>query len=293
MPANPTVRHLAVAQSDADLFVTAAFERSATLWSLRQRMKLSEINANFDFGGTRLAILQSAAFCVLAMARFCGPITVCDTQGTPLWSRSDLVEIQQIMPISNAVNPMIGIGLEDKPYRIVDARNGADICALDQIKELYTGLAGSHLLGATSRRSIRLVTLDFKKLWEHRLKSFAVLHGGVSSDQVVYSEASGAVYCFDFTGNLQWEFIPEKHRHVLRVVWSQVLGKWAVVDWNYESGGSKRLLQLDDKGKALLIADLDEVEETEFFANGNYLVTSNGNILDVSLGEVVWNFLDI
>jgi hypothetical protein len=285
------IRHIAVPQAETDIFATAELEDRVTLWSLRDRRKLTEIRTVLDFGATRLAMVQHLGSCLLIAASFEGPVNGYDLEGSVLWSRKDLVGAQHLTPIPNGPEPMIGVGSEGEPHRVLGALDGKEITARDGIKKMYSSLSTAKILAITSNSAICLAGLSSVPLWQQSLVSFAVLHGGLSSRQVAYCEAAGAMYCFDLAGTHKWTLKPDKNRHFLRLTWNQATGRWMAVDWDYENGGSKRLLEISEAGNAALIADLGEPSETEFFATGDRLITSNGDIFDTHSGQVIWNFL--
>jgi len=285
------IRHIAVPQTDGDIFATAEFEEKVTLWSIWSRKKLAEINTVLDFGGKRLALVQESGFCLLSAASFYGPVNGYDLEGNVIWSRNDLVGVQQVTAMPNASEPMIGVGSDDQPYRILSARDGKEIIKLDGIKEVYATNATTQMLAITPRRFLCLLDLYSTPIWKRPLKSFGVLHGCLSSKEVAYSEAGGAMYCLDLRGRQKWMLSPEKDHHFLRVAWSQATGRWMAIDWDYENGGPKRLLEASQAETPKLVASLGEPAESEFFATGDRLITSNGDIFDTHSGQVIWNFL--
>src|SRR5215471_4978584 len=284
------IRHIAVPQADGDIFATAEFEEKVTLWSIESRKKLAEIRTVLDFGGKRLALVQEHSLCLLSAARYYGPVSAYDLEGNVLWSRKDLVGVQQLSAIPNAPEPMIGVGADDQPYRILSALDGKEITQLDEVKEVYASCLTTQMLAITRRRWLSLLKLDSTSIWKRPLKSFGVLHACLSSKEVAYSEAGGAMYCFDLDGAQKWILSPKKDRHFLRVAWNQAGGRWIAIDWNYAHGGPKQLLEIGEAGASTLITNLGEPTETEFFATGDRLVTSNGDILDLQSGQVIWNY---
>src|SRR5262249_37147310 len=128
-------------------------------------------------------------------------------------------------------------------------------------------------------------------LWKQPLRSFAVLDASLSSKEAAYSEAAGAMYCFDLDGTRKWVLSSERDHHFLRVAWNESAGRWMAVDWNYGHGGPKRLLKISQAGAPAVVVNLGEPAETRFFARGDRLVTSNGEIFDVQSGQIIWNFL--
>jgi hypothetical protein len=289
--AESTIRQIAVPQAETDIFATAEYEEIVTLWSLRRRRKLAELKTVIDFGAPRMAVVQESSLCLLIAAGFAGPVNAYDFKGNVLWSRSDLAGVQQLMPIPNGPEPMVGIGLEGQPYVVLSAIDGREVSRLNDIRKLYGTRSTASILGITRKSAVCLAALASTVLWEEPLKSFAVLHGALSSRQATYCEAAGSVYCFDLDGTRKWILHPDRDHHFFRVGWNHVTGQWMAIDWDYEKGSSKRLHAINETGNAAFVADLGEPAETEFFASGDLLVTSNGDIVDAQSGQIVWTFL--
>lgn len=95
------IRHIAVPQAEADIFATAEFEKKVTVWSMRRKRKIAVITTVLDFGGTRLAMVGQSGLCLLNAASFEGPMNAYDLEGNVLWSRRDLVGVQQLTPVPN------------------------------------------------------------------------------------------------------------------------------------------------------------------------------------------------
>jgi outer membrane protein assembly factor BamB len=285
------IRHIAAPQAGKDIFATAEFEEKVTLWSMRDRKKLAEIRTVLDFGGARLAVVQESSFCLLIAGRFGGPLNAYDLEGNVLWSRRDLVGVQNLASILTDSEPAIGVGADDQPYRILSALNGKEIVQLNGIKEVYASSMTTQILAITSNSAMFSAAVGSAPLWKQPLRSFAVLHGCLSSSGVAYSEAAGAMYCFDLFGTQKWILNPEKGHHFLKLAWNQPVGRWMAIDWDYAHGGSKRLLGISPTGSLETVADLGEPAETEFFTSGGRLVTSSGDVFDLHSGQVIWNFL--
>jgi hypothetical protein len=285
------IRHIAVPLASAQTFVTADLAGNVTLWSMASKKRLAEVRTVLDFGGTRLAFVKEPEFCLLIAARFEGPLSAYDLSGRVLWSRKDLAGVQHVTQIPNRTEPLIGVGSEGQPYRVLAVFDGKEVIKLDKVSKIYSNPGTMQILATGADRSASLVGPDWKTIWKHPLKSFAVLHGWVSDRYVAYSEAAGGAYCFDQDGALVWASNPEPKHHFLRIACDQEKETWTAVDWNYEKGGPKRLLKLSEKGSAEPIATLEEPAETEFFATGECLITSNGSVFDSQSGRVIWDFI--
>ena len=285
------IRHLAVPLKGSDIFAAAEFEQRVTLWSFAARAKLAEFDTVLDFGGNRLALAANANVLLVA-ARFSGPLEVYGSGGDLLWSRKDLFGIQHLTQLSGRGPLALGVGREHGPYVILNALDGTNIRIVHDTSRIFGNPYSVEVLHVTAHRSVYLATLDSGPSWERSLTSFAVIHAAFSPTEVVYSEAAGPVHCFQLGGQKKWEINPEQGRHFIRVAWNHATGTWMAIDWNYENGGSKLLLEITDKGTACPIADLGEPAEIEFFGGGDYLATSNGDILVTRSAEVVWRFAD-
>jgi len=280
-----------VPQAETDVFATAEYERNVTLWSLRDREKINELSTVLDYGARRIAVVQESEHCRLIAASFEGPVNAYDPEGNVVWSRGDLTGVQQVMPLVSNSRALIGLGLEGQPYKILSAIDGREISRLNGISKLYGSQSTLSFLGVTAKNVVCLESLDSRPLWEQPLKSFAILHCGLSPRHAVYSEAAGCLYCFDLDGRQRWVIRPDRNRHFLRVSWNQATEKWMAIDWNFENGGSKRLFEIGEIGNTRVVANLGEMAETEFFASGDLLIGSHGAVIDTQSGQPVWNFI--
>jgi hypothetical protein len=287
--ADGSIRQIAVPLTGADFFATAEFEAKVTLWSFAKRAKLTELNTALDFGGNRLALVGNREMLLLT-ARFSGPLEAYNPGGKLLWSRTNLFGIQQLTELWRKEQLAIGVGCEHGPYLILDPLNGATLASMRGATKIFANPYAPVMLYVNDDRSICLGTIDAKRLWQHSLQSFTVLHAAFSPTEVAYSEATGPLRCVQIDGNKKWEIAPTQDRHFVRTAWNCGTGRWMAIDWNYESGGSKRLFEITEDGMASVIADLGEPAGVEFFGGGDYLVTSSGEIVATGSGEVIWRF---
>ena len=284
------IRHIAVSLAEAGIFATAEFKEKVSLWSIRYRKKLAQIRTILDFGARRLAVVQRSGRCLCVAANFDGHVNAYDLEGNVLWSRKDLTGVQQLTPMHDGGEPMVGIGAENQPYKIVDTLDGRELVQLGGVREVYGSSETANILAIASKHVSCLESWDGIPRWERQLNSFGVLDGAFSPVQVAYSEVAGAMYCFDLDGKQKWVLQPEKGHHFIRVAWNQATDTWMAVDWNYEQGGSKRLLEINTAGNCELVANIGTPAEAEFISKGTLLITSDGDVLDSESGAIVWHF---
>lgn len=289
---NQHIELLAMPRSGKMNFFAAGYpEKRVAIWSVTERKKISELNTVLDFGGSRLAMVLHDKLIVATGSWDEGISAYSAEQGEVLWSRPDLIHIQQVCDLSDDKIAFIGVGMDSGAYRILRAGTGEDHTKLAGIRKIYASPHGPLYLLEDNTKHIHLSALRSPPLWKTPLSSFAVLHAAFSPTEVAISESGGFVTCFDFYGTKLWEFQPEDRHHVLHLCWDMVLQRWLAINWQYQTGGSKLLIEIDSHGVSRSLMDLGKYIETEFSPDGSYLITSNGKVISTQSTEVLWTFL--
>ena len=283
------IRHIAGSPRRADLFATAAFERRVTIWSFAQRKQIAEFDTALDFGGRRLALLASEPPLLVAGAYHRHGVCAYDARtGALLWQRKDLKRVQRVRSFPD--DRAIAVGREEAPLALLDPLSGETIQTLRGAVDLVASPYAPVCLVVQRRGEIELrSTEDWRCLWKRSLASFAVLDAAFSADGVVVAEAAGPMRGFSLDGNERWSRkLPDTH--VLQTSWEQTGGSWFGIEWSFQHGGPKRLIQLDPAGQLIAQAIVGDVAETEFLGGGQYLVTSAGVLLQLPVAEPSWVF---
>ena len=102
------------------------------------------------------------------------------------------------------------------------------------------------------------------------------------------SRVGGPVRCVKrVDGSLQWMFGPGADSHVVRLHYSPNVGAFFEILWNFGNGGSTNLVRFDAIcGTLDKLCGLDSWEEA-FVDAADHLVTSSGEIRDLSNGAIV------
>jgi len=274
-----------------NLFAAGQNENIVTVWSFREQRKISEFKTILDFGGFRLAMPSYSDLIISTGSWSRGVTSYTAEHGDILWSRSDLKNIQQVCDLSNNGLPLIGIGLDSGSYHILRVDTGEDHFKLAGVKNIYASPFEPFYLLVDSTRHIHLSTLRLPSIWEHPFNSFGMLHAAFSPEQIAFSEAGGCVSCFDFYGTKLWEFHPQADHHVLRLVWDIALQRWLAIDWNFKSGGTKHLFEIDIEGTARPLMSLGNCQQAEFSSDGTYLIISTGKVISTQSATTAWTFL--
>jgi hypothetical protein len=282
-------RHVACAR-DGDLFATALFERTVFVWSFRRRGLLSTFDTVLDFGGERLALIGGEKPVLVAAAYHALGLVGYDAiSGGVLWARKDLKKVQHIA-VSNSEQLLVGF--EGQRFRRINPRTGNEVSSSREVKHAYAGPSPNdevHVLGGR-RPAIGLWDRSARAyLWRRPRETFGVLGVAASPAAVLVSEVGGAPRCITRDGEESWRWSSDdKGAHALKVAWHQSAKVWLAVCWNYKIGGALRLVRLSPSGALLGDLEIGNPAETTFFASGEHLLTTDGDVLDALDGSVTW-----
>jgi hypothetical protein len=281
------IRHIAPAAGGADLFATAKFERDVCVWSIRRQTMLAAFPTVLDFGGTRLCVIPSSPLVLVAAAYHVHGVCAYDVEGNRIWQRKDLKKAQNIQAAQDDDGRwVLSVGREESSLAVLRAGDGATVGEARGVKRVFGG--GRVSLHALRSRAVRLVSPQPSWNWRTGLHSFAVLAAAFSPDEVVFSEAAGALRCFSLAGREQWAWAPTSGMHVMNVCWCDSSDGWLAAVWPYEKGGPHQFVRVDRKGRETILFEVEGAEHA-FLGNGEFVVSSDGVIRDLK-GRIVWRF---
>jgi len=142
------------------------------------------------------------------------------------------------------------------------------------------------LLTGRSRGDYVIVQRDHK-VWIPKL-TFAILSVAFTPGTACITESGGPVRCVDCaSGKELWRHTPPTDSHILDLHYNALDGFVYGVAWHYQRGEFRYLVRLDSEtGKATRVRDLKSWVEV-FSDATEQLVTSSGEIIDLSSGEAV------
>jgi hypothetical protein len=116
--------------------------------------------------------------------------------------------------------------------------------------------------------------------------SFAFLGVIFAPGLLALSESGGPLRCLEINrGKEMWKYTPPLGNHILHVGYCENNSRFMAIEWPYEKGGPKRLLQLSEKNGSILgYIDLGEPIDCCFAFSGKFLVTTSGDVIDTATG---------
>lgn len=299
------IRHIAVSESSS-LFAVAAFERDVQVWDYSKRQKVAELKTILDFGGSRLALYSGNRPLLIAGAYNRYGVRAYDLSlpGEEAWERRDLKKPQYI-----AASERLGLvtcGFSSAAMHIIDASTGHSMGKLRGALTCYFGPRDDEII----------LSQGFGRIWSAGLASrrticrFPVRRGALdiaqSADAVLISDfgtlddsakpmtqiAPARLLCYSRDARLLWEADAAPLAHFLSVAWCPELHLWFAVEWPYARGGPMKLKAFTEEGKPVHEAVIGVCSDTAFFLQGQCLITSAGEVLELPSLNVLWRFGD-
>ena len=276
-----------LATSNNPQWVAAAFfERTIQIWDLKSQEKINEFQTVFCTGANNLALAPLGGILVAGLSRNSGRVAAYKLpSGKKIW------EQRLIYPSSLRFHPsgqsILCIRNERSILRI-DAHSGDILEVIDGTSRYIEDASENFLRIPIEKGNIQIglpgkghaFNVDARGLW--------LLDAKFSPHSVCLSQARGTVRCISYIeGKLLWEFDPGSSSHVLRLHYSPTQNAFFGVLRNFEKGGPRHLMRFDAaRGLPELVCEFDSWEEV-FLDTADQLVTSAGEIRDLSNGNVV------
>lgn len=296
------VRHIAVSES-TPVFAVGAFEHDVTVWDYSQRRKVAELKTILDFGGERLAIYNREPPLLIAGAY--NRYGVCaynlSPPGVVAWWRRDLKNPQMI-----SVSERLGLMSSSFGYaalQLLDVTTGDTIRKFRSAFQCHFGPLDDEII----------LTESFGQVWSASIKSGRTLrrfpvkggafHVAQTEDAILISDRGetddtaksiiqitpARLLCYSRDARLLWQVDATPCAGFWRTVWCPELRLWFAVEEPYEHG-PKRVKAFTPEGRVAHEAIIGDVSETEFFLQGQCLVTSAGEVLELPNLNVLWRF---
>ncbi len=276
------IRHIATSLN-GDRIAVAEFERRVKIIDFQTFEKVSEFDSILDFGGKRLSISEDGKTCVCGSWERHGIIGYNANNGEKLWQRKDLKKVQNIQLISSDTN-LIFAQFEVGISKFINIQTGEDVKNLRGVEAFYENIYSPFSI-LDKTRGIEIVdSSSLKRKFKIDRQSFATLDIANGKDSVLVSESGGPLSCYDIgSGQLLWRHELGKYGHYLRLTYNERLNKYIGICWPYVSGGNKLLRYFEtENGKIEEEINLDCPIETEFAKNGQLLVTSELDFIDLN-----------
>ena len=264
--------------------ICAGFDESTIqVWDLLTQQKIGEFAARFAFGAKNLAVHPGGESVVTGISAKNGSIASYQVPGGgPMWLRVRMPYPGRIRFSQSGQD--LSYTLHNRTVERADAHTGGTTEVLQDTVRYFEGPNGYALTAPTASSYLLLSghEIPIPKL------SFAVLDVAFGADHLCLTESEGPVRCVSYlTGTEHWKYTPPEGSHVLSLYYNRLDGFFYGVLWHYEKGHFRYLVRFDtETGKPTRVQSLNSWEET-FSEATQQLVTSAGEIIDLSSGEIV------
>lgn len=282
----PPISHLATS-TDGDLFATATFERSVTVWSLKQRQLVAAFNTVLDFGGVRLAMAGGERPKVIAGAYLVHGVAGYDAlSGEIVWHRKDLKGVQQVSVCEETRK--VAVGLERGPLHVLDLETGETFFTFRGAKSAAIDPSGIFLVG---KKWVAMANLDGSSRWRVRVEFWGSFQARIAPHGVLVTLLGGkGTVCFDLASGREKWIYSRSGWGVRDARWCERDQVWRAVDCRFGGSSVGKIVDLDVNGqKAAEHGEVTAVE-IELMRGGEFLATSEGRVLRLPSLESEWNF---
>jgi WD40 repeat protein len=279
------IRHISTSFSGLTIAL-AEFEKRVQIFDINSLQVIAEYDTILDFGGQRLAISEDGKICICGCWERHGICAYEAKTGKLIWQRKDLKKVQHIQ-ILYADNSKFFAQFEVGTSRIFDINTGLEV---DKVTGARFCFNSKYLEIDIIDKSNKIQIIDrkTKKIKANiERQSFATLDLDIADNCFAISESGGPLSCYDIqNGELKWRIPINEDGHFLKVIFNKELDKYIGVSWPFMKGGNKKLKYINkDNGLIEKEMTINCPTETEFALDGNVLVTSNREIIDLKSGE--------
>jgi outer membrane protein assembly factor BamB len=279
------IRHISTSFSGQTIAL-AEFEKRVQIFDMNFLQIISEFDTILDFGGQRLAISEDGKICICGCWERHGICAYETKTGKLIWQRKDLKKVQHIH-ILYADNSKFFAQFEVGASRTFDINSGLEIDKVSGAKYLFNSKYLEIDIIDKSNK-IQVIDRKTKKIKANiERQSFATLDLAIADNCLAISESGGPMSCYDIqSGEIKWRIPINEDGHFLRVTFNYELNSFIGVSWPFLKGGNKKLKYINkDNGLIEKEMTINCPTETEFALNGNVLVTSDREIIDLKSGE--------
>lgn len=277
------IRHFATSQGP---YVAAAlFENTVSIWNVEIGVRRSKFETILSFGGKRLAIDNDAEHCVAAAYHIHGIACYNSQNGSECWRRKDLKKVQVLK--TSLDGERVFCFFDDRPCLVLDVNTGQEIRRLVGVRDVYQSCFEQ--VQFLDKFRPELQTTEGELIGRIDRLKFALLDAAFGNSSFCTSESGGDVRCFNTEKAKEiWRYAPSPGHHVLTLGYSERCDAYFGVEWPYVYGGNKLLKRFTrETGQVSLVCELGQPAETLFCLSGNYMLTSDGLLIDVDTGQTV------
>jgi WD40 repeat protein len=278
------IRELAVSKNP-QWIAAAHFEKTIEIWESNSLDRITEFSAVFCSGARNLALAPTAEILVTGLSRNHGKVAAYQVpSGRKLWERNLTYPSKlKFGPSGDSILCTIN----QRSVLRLDVQTGDIFETIEGTRQYLEDLNGD-VLTVPANKEEPICLIREGRAFNLYKPSRWVLDAQFSPCSVCLSEANGPVRCVSrVDGKLQWTFDPGATSHVVGLHYSPGIDAFFGVLFNFENGVSRTLIQFDPtSGKHQQVCEFHSWEEA-FLGTTDQIVTSAGEIRNLSNGELV------
>jgi outer membrane protein assembly factor BamB len=281
------IRHIATS-FNGPVIALAEFEKRVQIFDINRLDTIAEFDTILSFGGRRLAIAANGEICICGCWARHGICAYDTTTGKLIWQRKDLKKVQRIQ-ILQVDETKIFTSFERGASRIIDINTGADIDKISGARLLFNSkYAPVDIVDKSGKTQVVDRSTGKTKL-SMQSQSFATLDIAFAENSVAISEVAGPLSCYSIHGfgKPLWRLPMDKDGHLSRISYNEQLNMFVGVSLTSSSKERPRKLKYINKDNGTIEKELaiNRPIEAEFALNGQVLITSDREIINVETGE--------
>ena len=265
--------------------LAAAFwERNIQIWDLDHREQVGQFDTDMTDGSNRLHLDPKGDRGVVAAWRAGargGVACYKIPSGELIWHRTDLRHAQGIS--FSVDGQSVWFAPNEGRVQRLDALTGNTIESLTGVKHIHLSHYSTEVF--IEKRSGGYVLRGVKDFAIPKI-TFAILDVAFGPESLCLTESGGPVRCLDCRSGVErWRYEPGSDNHVLRLWYREPDQHYYGVQWQYQTGGPRKLLRFDERsGEAGEICQFDSWEE-EVCIGLDRLVISSGEMFSLPDGR--------
>lgn len=278
------IRELAAARTTPT--ICAAFvETVVQVWDIATQSQTGECLARYSFGASNLAMHPDGHSFVTGLAAGKDGLDMYKAPDAALLWRRERMSHPHSLRFAPSGKQLSCTTHNSRVVERIDAATGATFQVIRDAKGYIESAHGCVLIIPKSKPNYLLLCeqeVPIPKL------TFAALDVAFTEDAVCLTESGGPVRFIDLaTGAERWRYEPPSGSHILRFHYSDRDGFLYGILWHYKKGLFRNLVRFDAQtGQSTNICKLDSWNEA-FLECTHQLVTTSGDIIDLSTGRVV------
>jgi len=280
---------VSMADSMADPKSRERVEARLSIFNLQTQRREGDFLVRYDIGGRRLSLSRDSLFCFVGCYKTYGIAAYSALDSSEIWRRKDLKAVQYVKAFP--FDDYVFCGREGAGH-LLCAKTGRTLEKPRGVKAVYPSPFSRHVLVST--RTLDVHSTFGTPIGKIERTTFAELDGCFSDAEVLITESTGPLRCFDLAslellwthtlpGNNPYFNVPGDHNHFFNLTFSRPLDCFLGIRWDcivhFERRTGRVLREVPLGGRA-----------GEFCLEGTTVFTTDLCLISAETGYVICEF---